>query len=633
MPPLSSRLNIKNLDNSDHLDASPATSSRSSGFGFSDSELTNTNPPLPISRDKDSSNDASNETSDSDKSLVASVPRGFKPKSHALRMSDEPDGSRRPPENHDNDADDEQPADFAEEASEAAPEGVPLEKRFFCSTCNQGFTRKHNMVSHELIHLSLKPHVCPVCSVLFRRIHDLKRHEKLHTGEKPFFCDKCNRRFARPDALTRHLNSPNACSGKPKEDDAEPTTTKPLSEVVESTEAEPSRRSSSSHSAPPRDTSVKVASSTEATEVPAERPLGAEFTDKFQVPDLRYAIVTAGTSSDSLAGISDIINKANYDVHRWRAFQHQQKSLKHNNSYSSNQQAASNQGYPDNEQARNQEHNQNVANNRAFEQHLNANPAFQNDPGRHYHHHHYHHYHNNDDNGASNKPEMGSWSIPSDREVHQDGQFIKHDELYPRDIRGSRKEFERGSSGQIHRRKDNSRNDNVRDNERNDDMRNGNLRNENLRNDNLRNENLRNDMRNDNMRNDSMRNNNLRDDNNRNDNMRTMPLIPRHPQMGYPPSEKFATNVYSSYSDGNARPSPQQSGLYDGSPMPNWRPPDPSFVSMDRYANLVNYTNDLLASMSKMNDRLKFLEKAERKRESDDQLHESATKKRKGGTK
>ncbi|KAI5969616.1 hypothetical protein CANMA_001279 [Candida margitis] len=88
-----------------------------------------------------------------------------------------------------------------------------LPRKYFCKTCNQGFTRKHNMVSHELIHSSLKPHVCNICHLKFRRIHDLKRHEKLHTGEKPYSCEKCSRRFARPDALTRHQNSANACTG------------------------------------------------------------------------------------------------------------------------------------------------------------------------------------------------------------------------------------------------------------------------------------------------------------------------------------------------------------------------------------------------------------------------------------
>ncbi|OBA22847.1 hypothetical protein METBIDRAFT_36113, partial [Metschnikowia bicuspidata var. bicuspidata NRRL YB-4993] len=86
-----------------------------------------------------------------------------------------------------------------------------LPKKFFCKVCNQGFTRKHNMVSHEMIHTTIKLHRCVNCNLLFRRIHDLKRHEKLHTGERPFHCESCDRSFARPDALTRHLNSPHAC--------------------------------------------------------------------------------------------------------------------------------------------------------------------------------------------------------------------------------------------------------------------------------------------------------------------------------------------------------------------------------------------------------------------------------------
>lgn len=93
-------------------------------------------------------------------------------------------------------------------------------KKYFCSTCGQGFTRKHNMVSHELIHSSMKPHICTVCNSKFRRIHDLKRHEKLHTGEKPYICDRCFRSFARPDALTRHKNSQDACSAVKSETDA-----------------------------------------------------------------------------------------------------------------------------------------------------------------------------------------------------------------------------------------------------------------------------------------------------------------------------------------------------------------------------------------------------------------------------
>lgn len=89
-------------------------------------------------------------------------------------------------------------------------------KKYHCSSCGKTFTRKHNLVSHELIHSQIKPHICSVCSSSFRRIHDLKRHEKLHTGEKPFKCEFCPKRFARPDSLVRHQNSQNACPGLSK---------------------------------------------------------------------------------------------------------------------------------------------------------------------------------------------------------------------------------------------------------------------------------------------------------------------------------------------------------------------------------------------------------------------------------
>ncbi|ODQ79248.1 hypothetical protein BABINDRAFT_162283 [Babjeviella inositovora NRRL Y-12698] len=86
------------------------------------------------------------------------------------------------------------------------------DKKFVCKVCSHSFTRKHNLVSHELIHTQERPHTCSVCSSKFRRLHDLKRHEKLHTGEKPYECAKCARKFARCDALVRHNNSQTGCA-------------------------------------------------------------------------------------------------------------------------------------------------------------------------------------------------------------------------------------------------------------------------------------------------------------------------------------------------------------------------------------------------------------------------------------
>lgn len=207
MPPLSSRLNIRNLENSD---PQIADTSKTSSNGSSDSEVKNSLYPIHKRKElcgRELSNDASNETSDSDKAL----PHSGAPSA----VLDEPapaDVDARGYEEDEENADEENSTNNLVN-KDSKP--TKKEKKFFCKICNQGFTRKHNMVSHELIHLSSKPHVCTVCDLSFRRIHDLKRHEKLHLGEKPFHCEKCNRRFARTDALTRHLNSPNACPGRP----------------------------------------------------------------------------------------------------------------------------------------------------------------------------------------------------------------------------------------------------------------------------------------------------------------------------------------------------------------------------------------------------------------------------------
>jgi len=49
-----------------------------------------------------------------------------------------------------------------------------------------------------------KPFKCPTCQQTFSRSHDLKRHMYTHTGIKPFKCEKCGKSFSRRDALNRH---------------------------------------------------------------------------------------------------------------------------------------------------------------------------------------------------------------------------------------------------------------------------------------------------------------------------------------------------------------------------------------------------------------------------------------------
>ncbi|CAG8675627.1 14510_t:CDS:2, partial [Racocetra fulgida] len=67
-------------------------------------------------------------------------------------------------------------------------------KPFVCGTCNQTFSRQHNLKSHALTHSQEKPFQC----------------------EKPYQCTYCKRSFARLDALNRHLRAESFCGGPQK---------------------------------------------------------------------------------------------------------------------------------------------------------------------------------------------------------------------------------------------------------------------------------------------------------------------------------------------------------------------------------------------------------------------------------
>ncbi|KAJ2800398.1 hypothetical protein H4R20_004078 [Coemansia guatemalensis] len=49
-----------------------------------------------------------------------------------------------------------------------------------------------------------RPFKCETCEQSFSRNHDLKRHVKIHSGIKPHKCLKCGKSFGRSDALKRH---------------------------------------------------------------------------------------------------------------------------------------------------------------------------------------------------------------------------------------------------------------------------------------------------------------------------------------------------------------------------------------------------------------------------------------------
>lgn len=241
MSPVSNRLSIRYLDN---FSADKDNTNTSAPVAAPESFLNGPNIPA-LSHQKthlhskekvdqnELSNDASNETSDSENvnSQNPLTSRNLEAQNHKNEYTSATHSKRPISSSTTSPATGEESggkSNQSTDATEATSSGLnssernALPKKFFCKVCNQGFTRKHNMVSHEMIHTTIKLHRCKSCNLLFRRIHDLKRHEKLHTGEKPYHCENCDRSFARPDALTRHLNSPHACSGHAKEAEDHP---------------------------------------------------------------------------------------------------------------------------------------------------------------------------------------------------------------------------------------------------------------------------------------------------------------------------------------------------------------------------------------------------------------------------
>lgn len=323
---------------------------------------------------KELSNEASNEASDSDKSLSTS------------KSAPESAGLAENQADHD-------------DAKEKK-----LEKHFFCRICKQGFTRKHNMVSHELIHLSNKPHVCSVCDATFRRIHDLRRHEKLHLGEKPFHCQHCNRGFARTDALTRHINSSNACSGKAKADKEED---KPNIESRSSVPVRPVGSVSSS------------ADSVFSSQVPVESH------------ELSSPNVVSGSSSDESRG--SLGKRVAYDL-RWGAMR-LRPPLGPNVQSAGNSDTSALSG-----------NMQNPAISLRGIMNLNPTPVEQPKVSTEHHHHHvYHHHHH--DGSVTTQDSLGLSRSSGSSESGKRLELKRHNEYFPTDVR-HRKNPEQPTSGQ-----------------------------------------------------------------------------------------------------------------------------------------------------------------------------------------
>ena len=95
-------------------------------------------------------------------------------------------------------------------------------KKFKCSECPCGFTRKRVFLAHRVrehpavceVSVIANAHTCEVCRMQFRAVSQLEKHRALHANvEKSCVCSYCNRAYARVDSLRLHRAN---CSENPR---------------------------------------------------------------------------------------------------------------------------------------------------------------------------------------------------------------------------------------------------------------------------------------------------------------------------------------------------------------------------------------------------------------------------------
>ena len=63
---------------------------------------------------------------------------------------------------------------------------------FDCSFCEQKFTTRGKMLTHELTHTGEKKFKCKLCEYEVDNVGSLQKHEVIHTNEHFVKCEVCN---------------------------------------------------------------------------------------------------------------------------------------------------------------------------------------------------------------------------------------------------------------------------------------------------------------------------------------------------------------------------------------------------------------------------------------------------------
>ncbi|XP_061727794.1 zinc finger protein 287-like [Cydia pomonella] len=94
-------------------------------------------------------------------------------------------------------------------------------KSYACKICDEKFSRKYELYSHENMHLNRKPpeqpNSCDICNQEFWQPSLLSNHKRTHVVEKPYQCDICKTKFATKCGLNKHKKKHFKSSYKPRD--------------------------------------------------------------------------------------------------------------------------------------------------------------------------------------------------------------------------------------------------------------------------------------------------------------------------------------------------------------------------------------------------------------------------------
>ncbi|XP_063827257.1 zinc finger protein 888-like [Ostrinia nubilalis] len=76
-----------------------------------------------------------------------------------------------------------------------------------CQFCGRSFRTERNLAAHIAVHLSAtKSHTCKVCGRSYNTLSNLKTHSITHSNERPYHCHLCKKSFKRNQDLKFHIN-------------------------------------------------------------------------------------------------------------------------------------------------------------------------------------------------------------------------------------------------------------------------------------------------------------------------------------------------------------------------------------------------------------------------------------------